>query len=330
MSGSKRKSFLLHIDSLDVLDDLTDEQAGSLFKSIKAYHSGEDPELKGLIKIAFSPFKNQFLRDEEKYEATCKARAISGSKGGSVYSKEPGIDNFGEMQFYVLRLYNEDEDFIKIGITSSKINRRFSGPKNMPYNYEIVYQVINDSIAMGLESGLEDFLFEFSYQPDIKFPGHTECFTRDSLQKLVKYQPFAQARHIKAKQSQAKQADSDSKNIKPFLSNSVELRLANHLWGLIFNNNPSAKKPNLNSWPKDFDMILRVDGRDVAGVKNLIEKCQQDDFWRSNILSPKKLREKYDQLTSKLLSGSVKSQKKTRVDEINDVFAKFKAKRALR
>jgi hypothetical protein len=59
-----RKSFILHKDSLDVLDDLTDEQCGQLFKAIKAYHCEGQIELNALIKIAFSPFKNQFMRDE--------------------------------------------------------------------------------------------------------------------------------------------------------------------------------------------------------------------------------------------------------------------------
>ena len=34
-----RKSFILHKDSLDVLDDLSDEQAGQLFKAIKAFNN---------------------------------------------------------------------------------------------------------------------------------------------------------------------------------------------------------------------------------------------------------------------------------------------------
>jgi len=81
MTNSK-KSFLLHIDSLDILDDLTNGQAGVLFKAIKAYQHNEPLELDSVVKIAFSPFKNQFIRDDEKYTKTCERRAIAGSKGG--------------------------------------------------------------------------------------------------------------------------------------------------------------------------------------------------------------------------------------------------------
>ena len=79
---SKKKSFLLHIDSLDILDDLSNGEAGVLFKAIKAYQHNEDFPLNSVVKIAFSPFKNQFFRDDEKYSKTCERRAVAGSKGG--------------------------------------------------------------------------------------------------------------------------------------------------------------------------------------------------------------------------------------------------------
>jgi len=80
--SNKKKSFLLHIDSLDILDDLTNGQAGVLFKAIKAYQHDEEFPLDSVVKIAFSPFKNQFFRDDEKYTKTCERRAVAGSKGG--------------------------------------------------------------------------------------------------------------------------------------------------------------------------------------------------------------------------------------------------------
>lgn len=79
---SKRKSFVLHKDSLDILPDLTDEQAGKLFKAIHSYQIGDDLTLDQITKMVFLPFKNQFIRDDEKYQETCERRAIAGSKGG--------------------------------------------------------------------------------------------------------------------------------------------------------------------------------------------------------------------------------------------------------
>ncbi len=61
-----KKSFLIHIDSLDVLDHLSDEQCGQLLRAFKSHHLGEKITLCSTVSIAFSPFKTQFKRDEKK------------------------------------------------------------------------------------------------------------------------------------------------------------------------------------------------------------------------------------------------------------------------
>ena len=77
-----KPSFILHIDSLCILEDLSNEQKGELFNAIYCYQIGKEIELSPIIKIAFSQFKNQFIRDEEKYKKTVEARKQAGSKGG--------------------------------------------------------------------------------------------------------------------------------------------------------------------------------------------------------------------------------------------------------
>lgn len=79
----KRKSFIIHNDSLAILDDMTNEQAGILIKSIKFYQkNGVLPELDFGLKMAITPFINQFIRDEENYQKTCEARRLAGAEGG--------------------------------------------------------------------------------------------------------------------------------------------------------------------------------------------------------------------------------------------------------
>lgn len=53
-------------------------------------------------------------------------------------------------------------------------------------------------------------------------------------------------------------------------------------------------------WAKDIDLMICKDKLDVDAIAEVIEWCQQDSFWRSNILSGKKLREKYQQLRMKM------------------------------
>jgi hypothetical protein len=77
-----KKSFVLHIDSLQVVEELSDEQAGKLLKAIYNYQIGADDELDLVTKVCFLPFRNQFIRDAVKYEETVERNKINGSKGG--------------------------------------------------------------------------------------------------------------------------------------------------------------------------------------------------------------------------------------------------------
>lgn len=68
MTNQTNKSFILHKDSLSILDQLTDEQAGKLFKTIYSYQkTGKIGNLDQITKIIITPFLNQFKRDEESY-----------------------------------------------------------------------------------------------------------------------------------------------------------------------------------------------------------------------------------------------------------------------
>lgn len=58
-----------------------------------------------------------------------------------------------------------------------------------------------------------------------------------------------------------------------------------------------SKPPSRTQKNRDaVRLMLDRDGRTVEQIENAIRWCQADSFWRSNILSAVKLREKYDQL----------------------------------
>jgi len=106
-----------------------------------------------------------------------------------------------------------------------------------------------------------------------------------------------------------------------FLSDSIEYRLAEYLFNHILKNNPKHKPVNIQSWAKSIDLMLRVDNREVEEIKQVIRWCQQDEFWRTNILSASKLREKYDALISKMNNkkGEPQTIIKQYINEATDV-----------
>lgn len=72
-------------------------------------------------------------------------------------------------------------------------------------------------------------------------------------------------------------------------------RLAKHMV------NNGAKAPTINDgWLTEMDKLNRIDGRPWDEINNVIDWCQHDSFWRTNILSPAKLRKQYDQLKLKM------------------------------
>ena len=64
------------------------------------------------------------------------------------------------------------------------------------------------------------------------------------------------------------------------------------------------RRPSIGEgWLVEMDRLIRLDGRDPELILQVIDWCQADEFWRGNILSSKKLREKFDQLLVRMRSA---------------------------
>src|SRR5690606_35133578 len=65
---------------------------------------------------------------------------------------------------------------------------------------------------------------------------------------------------------------------------------------MMLQNNPNARIPKTEKQKQDWidalEKINRLDGYSYDEIKQVIIWCQSDDFWKANILSTKKLREK--------------------------------------
>ena len=67
-------------------------------------------------------------------------------------------------------------------------------------------------------------------------------------------------------------------------------------------NNPAAEAPSLQRWAFQIDRLIRLDNRPPEEIKQVIVFAQTSSFWRSNILSAQKLREKYTTLLLQMKS----------------------------
>jgi hypothetical protein len=78
---------------------------------------------------------------------------------------------------------------------------------------------------------------------------------------------------------------------------------AKKLFEAIQVNDPGAKEPNLQHWANDMRLLNEADKRDWETITAVTSWCQQDSFWKANILSAKKLRQKFPQLLAKMNSA---------------------------
>jgi hypothetical protein len=78
--------------------------------------------------------------------------------------------------------------------------------------------------------------------------------------------------------------------------NQSHMELAQWLLDCIKKNKPDFKEPNLSDWADAIRLMMERDKRKHETIQNVIEWCQLDSFWKSNILSADKLRKQFDKL----------------------------------
>ncbi len=80
--------------------------------------------------------------------------------------------------FYLIKCWNETEQFYKIGITTTSTKQRFSQTREMPYNYEIIKEQFGEAESIWtIENNLKQSLTSH-YMPTIRFSGSIrECYS---------------------------------------------------------------------------------------------------------------------------------------------------------
>jgi len=219
------------------------------------------------------------------------------------WSEEPKTDIYKGVLYTINRgefLYSRPTYSDRLKVSEGKlktlmkllINEKMIEPVNsLGNNKPTVYRILKYEIYNGRPSECVDFVDVGGIVRQVT----TKSKPSDD-QVTTNRRPLKNIDNIDNKEKEEKKP----KELKTFLPDSVEVRASEYLWGKIFSNNPDAKKPNIQLWAKEFDLMMRVDNRSQSDIGKVIDFCQSDQFWKSNILSAKKLREKYDQLKSKM------------------------------
>lgn len=83
MEKTERKdSFIVYAEDIkEILDELTDEEVGRLFRGMITYQlTGEDPGFTGAMKFAFIPIRQTMTRNDERYAAKCERNRANANK----------------------------------------------------------------------------------------------------------------------------------------------------------------------------------------------------------------------------------------------------------
>lgn len=147
-------------------------------------YTGADSKIK--IKCPDHGFFYQTYTHHAKGHG-CKACFM---ESGSSFSRSRYIDLCnkkynGKSNLYVLRCFNDSEEFYKVGITCGDIKYRYAKKSDMPYNFDVIHFISGEAGAIwNLEKSIHRGLKNKRHKPKIYFCGETECFK--SFTKSVK------------------------------------------------------------------------------------------------------------------------------------------------
>lgn len=115
----------------------------------------------------------------------CSIKPKKNNPGGFNYTNWIKLSNkskyFESFKVYIIKCWDNKEEFYKIGKTYQKIEKRLGKgfTKRLPYNYEIVKIIKGDPLYIcKLERELQRNNKHFKYLPIKNFNGKRECFSK--------------------------------------------------------------------------------------------------------------------------------------------------------
>lgn len=274
----------------------------------------EDTELKfinpyKLFHGAFIP--NWLLRRTEISASAklCYARLCqyAGRRGVCFPSQESLADEIGTNSRQIRRLLDE---LIKYNLITTE---RMGKKKNNLYKF-LYHLWMDENITNTISE--ENTIIITSKSDEISQSDRTICpitqprvigqpcpITHQSDRTQVSY-PYKDNIIIKNKRIIKTSSSQVKRTCDP-----VAINLSKFLLTEILKNNPSsrlhslsvaAQETTITRWARDMDLLIRKDRQEPSTVEEVIRYCTADGFWGANILSGKKLREKWDTLAAQM------------------------------
>lgn len=84
-----------------------------------------------------------------------------------------------------------------------------------------------------------------------------------------------------------------------------DMELAREIFDCVLVVAPKTKEPSFEKWANDLRLMREQDGHTHNEIRNVFLFANTDNFWKTNILSTGKLREKFSQLHSRMSNGDL-------------------------
>lgn len=159
-----KKSFVLFMDLEDTIDNLSDGQAGKIFKAIFDYQRTGETNLKGTLKTLFLGIKNTLDRNEQKWEEIRKKRSEAGKRHtGNQYTRTKQNEkqtNLEQMEqngtngtVSVSGSVNVNDN-VSVSVSGSVINNNIT---------TLPTPTLDELRSYCLENGMDDLDYEYFY-----------------------------------------------------------------------------------------------------------------------------------------------------------------------
>jgi hypothetical protein len=268
--ATDKKSFILYCDLIHTVNKLPDGTAGKLLKHILAYVNDLNPETEDLlVEVAFEPIKQAMKRDLKKWETEID-RKSQGAILGNL--KRWHFDLYEKVESKELTL-DEAQTIAKGRIPSHTDKTDGIVIKSIASIADSVNVSVNDSVSVNVNDNVNEIYLDVPTKVETP-PKKKVLFTECSM---LDFEPKDQ--------------------------NSFEI--AKGFWQLFGKNlkeigAPLAniKKANAKEWTRQIALMLKNEEATVDQLREVYDFLKVDEFWKPNVQSVPKLREKFTTIYS--------------------------------